>query len=512
MGYYTVFRRWQWQFLLAANFVFYALSDAGNLVYIAAAIVTTYFASRRMARLNAELESWAAANPGAAKAETRERRAAVKAKRRVWLVLCLIVNLSALAVVKYAGFAIATANGVRAAFGAEPFQMIDFVLPMGISFFTFQSLGYIIDAYRGKAAKGESFFRLAAFVSFFPQLIQGPISRYSDLSGTLFAPHAFSPEDFREGLFRALCGFFKKLVVADRLFAAIRALTADPAEYPGVYVLVAMIAYAVTLYCDFTGGIDIAIGVARALGVRVAENFNRPFYSVSIADYWRRWHITMGTWFRDYLFYPLSLSKPTQKLLKLTKKTFGPKLGMRVPVYISTAFVWFATGLWHGASWNFIAWGVANGLVIIISQELSPVFAVVTKRFGLGSRTWWTAFRVVRTFWLMSFLRSFDIYANVGATFRAYVSVFSGFGASVARLSAEGLAALGLYTADYVVVGVSVALMALGGHLIHARGFRVSNLPFAGRFALFAAVCLAIVVFGAYGFGYDANQFIYNRF
>ena len=171
---------------------------------------------------------------------------------------------------------------------------------------------------------------------------------------------------------RIMWGYFKKLVIADRILVAVNTIIRDPEVYQGAFALVGMLFYAFQLYADFTGGIDITIGIAQVLGIEVKENFNRPYFSKSIAEYWRRWHITLGTWFRDYLFYPISVSKPMMKVFKFTRERFGGAIGRRIPVYISTITVWFVTGIWHGASWNFIAWGMANCVVIIISQELEP--------------------------------------------------------------------------------------------------------------------------------------------
>jgi len=509
LGYFTVFRRFQWQFLLLASFAFYAFSGWENLVYIAITIVSTWLAGQHMSKLRTAQKAYFEQNPDLSKPDKKAYKAAANKKLKRWLIACLLFNFTILAVVKYANFAIANLNAVSAAFDAPLITPIDLLLPMGISFYIFQSMGYIIDVYRGGESE-SNLFRLGLFVSFFPQLIQGPISRFGDLKQTLFTPHKFDGNRFQTGLARMMWGFFKKLIVADRLFAAVAVLSRSPEEYAGIYVLWNALFYAITLYADFTGGIDITIGAAHMLGIDVKENFNRPFYAVNIADYWRRWHISMGTWFKDYVFYPVSASQPMLKLFKWSKKHLGDGFGKRVSVYVSTMILWFATGIWHGAEWHFIVWGLVNGIVIILSEECSPLYARFHARFPVGKTAWYRAFQIVRTFWLMSFIRIFDVYANVRTTFKMWLSVLTDFG--WARFLADGFTSLGLAAADYAVIGISVLVMILVGYAQYNRKVLFLSMRPAVRGVLLAAMAMAVVVFGIYGFGYDSRQFIYNQF
>ena len=216
----------------------------------------------------------------------------------------MVFNFGILAVLKYSGF---TLLNVKSLLDFMNFKnnipILRFALPLGISFYTFQTMGYIIDVYRDKYPYEKNIFKLALFISFFPQLIQGPISRFDDLKETLFGEHSFDAKAISFGLQRILWGFFKKLVIADRLLPAVNTIVRNPEEYQGVYVLVGMFFYAIQLYADFTGGIDIAIGVAEVFGIRLKENFERPYFSKSITEYWRRWHISLGSWFREYMFF-----------------------------------------------------------------------------------------------------------------------------------------------------------------------------------------------------------------
>lgn len=512
-GYYTVFKRVQWQFLLLASLVFYAFSGWQNLLYILATILSTYFAGLQMNRLLAGQTLYLDKHGAAlSKEEVRAHKAGVKKQRRRWLVLCLVFNFGILAVVKYTNFAIYNINNLLQALGSgSRLGFWGLLLPMGISFYTFQTMGYLIDTYRSKSetAAETNVFKLALFTSFFPQLIQGPISRHKNLSKTLYGPHSFKADDFSTGLTRVLFGFFKKLVVADRLLIAVRALSAAPEEYQGIYVVLNVLLYAVTLYADFTGGIDITIGAAKMLGIEVAENFDRPFYAKSIAEYWRRWHITMGTWFKDYLFYPLSVSAPMLKLQKKSRAVLGDAVGKRISVYLCNLIVWLATGLWHGASWSFIVWGLVNGVVLLASQELSPLYKKFHASVQLSNTKGWDVFQIFRTFWLMGFIRAFDIYADVGLTLRMVGSVFTNF--SLGHMLQNGLAPLGLTVGDYVVAALGVGVMIMAGVVLRRRGKGpIQNV--VPRYAVYVALLFAVLIFGVYGIGYDANQFIYNQF
>ena len=363
LGYYLIPRRGQWVLLLAASMVFYWLAGPKYLIFLLVTAASTWgvalLMSRNLRAQGAMLESNGTAW------STDERMAFMageKKKRFRMLVLGLLLNFGILAVLKYTGFAVHNLNRVLHTFGAEnTLKIPSLLLPMGISFYTFQSMSYLIDVYREKTEAQRNPAKFLLFVSYFPQLVQGPISRYPDLGPQLTAGHAFDARVFRRGLERVLWGYFKKLVIADRALIVIQSLLDEPQNYRGMYVLLMILLYTVQIYADFTGGIDITIGLSEALGIQLTENFNRPFLSRSTKEYWNRWHITMGTWFTDYIFYPLSVCKPMQKLSKLSRAKLGNAVGKRIPVYLATVATWFLTGLWHGAGWNCMGTSQLSG-------------------------------------------------------------------------------------------------------------------------------------------------------
>ena len=512
--YYIIPKKLQWMLLLAASYVFYAFAGVKYLVYILATTVSTYFTGQRIGKLQKIGYEYIKINKETLSREERKAyKEKIKKKQRYWLAFCLVLNFGILAVIKYYNFTVLNINSVFDLLKINVnIPTLGFVLPLGISFYTFQTMGYIIDVYREKYAPQKNMFRLALFVSFFPQLIQGPINRYDDLEKTLFGPHKFVSKKVSFGLQRILWGYFKKLVVADRLLIAVNTIVKNPDEYQGVYVLLGMFFYAIELYADFTGGIDIAIGVAEVLGLRMAENFERPYFSKSITEYWRRWHITLGTWFKDYLFLPISVSKSMLNLSKKCRKLFGDSIGKRIPVYISTIVVWFTTGIWHGAAWNFIVWGLLNALVILISQECIPLYNRFHKRFNVSGTFWYRLFQVGRTFCLMSFLRTLDCYRNVPTTFRMYGTIFTKW--NWHELFNGKFASLGLGISDYIILTLAVLLILYVSLASRAGSFRekLSKKPLIVRYLSYFGLIISILIFGAYGIGYDSSQFIYSQF
>lgn len=512
--YYLIPQKFQWMLLLAASYVFYFAADPGYLIYILVTTATVY-ATALLIEKNQERQTLYLKSRRE-EMSREERKAYKEARHRErlrWLLIGLLLNLGILAVMKYTNFFIANVNSIMKGIGQQSqLSFVSLALPMGISFYTFQALGYLIDVYRGTVPVEKNIFRFALFVSFFPQLVQGPISRFGDLAKTLYTRHAFDYRTVSYGLQRMLWGYFKKMVIADRLLVGVLSISKAPEEYYGAYAFAGMLFYTVQLYADFTGGIDITIGIAQVLGVTMQENFDRPYFSKSLKEYWRRWHITMGTWFKDYIFYPLSVSMPMQKLSKFSRAHLGKNIGKRLPVYVSSFVVWFATGIWHGANWTFIVWGLANYVVLMVSEELEPLYERFHKRFRFSNGWWYKLFQVGRTFLLISVLKMFDCYTSVGTTFRMFGSMFTAGNWKV--LWDGSLLKLGMSAADYVVLAVgTVVLLAVS--LLQRSGSvrdKIAARPYPVRAVLWIGLFVSVLVFGAYGIGYDASQFIYNRF
>ena len=510
--YFCLPKKGQWMVLLAASYLFYFFAGWECLIFILVTTVSAYGIARGMGRSFLQEETYLSAHRAEMDKDARKAYKAKSKKKRFHILLWgLILNFGILAVLKYTGFVLFNVNSLLDSFGREGITVPDLFLPMGISFYTFQTMGYLIDVYRAKATVEKNPFRFALFVGFFPQLVQGPISRHSDLAPQLYAPHSFDLRGFTYGIQRILWGYFKKLVIADRVLIAMQTLLREPDEYRGGYVALLILLYSIQIYADFTGGIDITIGIAESLGIRLAENFDHPFSSRSTKEYWRRWHITMGSWFTDYIFYPISVTKPMMKLSKFSRRVFGNAIGKRIPVYLATVVTWFLTGLWHGAGWNFIVWGLLNCLVILVSQELEPLYARFRKKFPrLTASRGYGCFMAVRTFLLMGLIRSLDCYRDVATTFRLWWSMLTDWNWGTLP---RGVFELGLDAADWIIILVGILIVSVVSRL-SAKGSvreRLYNRPVLA-WTLCGALLVCVILFGAYGIGYDASQFIYNQF
>ena len=494
-AYYILPKRFQKIVLFVGNIIFYALSGVTNLIFLCVTILSTYSAARVVGgNLEAQKAFLKEHKTDMEREEKKAYRAKEKKKRKRITSLAVILNVALLALVKF------------------PNNFFMFVMPMGISFYTLMSLGYLLDVYRETQKAEKNLFHYALFVSYFPQLVQGPISRFGELSETLLVEHDFQWKNISFGLYRILWGFFKKLVIADRLSVAVGTISGDFATYNGAYIFLEMVLYTIQIYADFSGGIDITIGVSEMLGIHVTENFIRPYFSKSLKEYWRRWHITMSTWFRDYLFYPISITPAMQNFSKFLRKHLGDRAGKRLPVYLASLIVWFVTGIWHGTTSNFIVWGLINYLILMVSEELEPLYERFHEKVLPGNTKGWKFFQVFRTMFILLFLKLFDCYPTAKEVFTAIGSAFTF--TKTSEVISGGWLALGLSLTDYIVVACGVFTMLYVSLIQRRESVRVqiSKKPFAFRAGVGMALFLVVLIFGAYGVGYDASQFIYNRF
>lgn len=504
--YYVVPKKLQWVILLVASYIFYISAGIEYLLFILFTTVTTYVTARIIDSRLVKQKAYLIANKEQlTKEEKKQYKAKIKKKNFVFLALYLVLNFSVLFACKLMLIEPFTSLAAGSA--------VDFLalgLPIGISFYMFQSVGYVIDVHRETAKAEPNFFKTALFVSFFPQLVQGPISKFSQLAPQLFGEHRFVGKNLSYGLQRILWGFFKKLVIADRIAVAVVALKAP--EYDGVGFILLTIFYAIQIYGDFTGGIDIAIGIGECFGISITENFVRPFSSKNIAEYWRRWHISLGEWMKDYIFYPISVCQPMRKLSKFTAKKMGG-FGKRFPVYIATVITWFATGIWHGFSPNFILWGMLNCFFIILSEELTPLYGKFHGRFGLKDKKLYGAFEVSRMFMLMNLIRIVDLFPDVSVYFSKMASIVTNPNISI--IYDGTLFELGLTTLDYGIIMFGIVLTCAVS-IIGAKKRPVRDIlydsPAVLRYVLIFALFLIVILAGSYGIGYNASNFIYNQF
>lgn len=472
--YYLSPKKYQWVILLFASYVFFAYANVGLVIYLLITTLTTWYGCLNLKELEKK-----------------------KKKNRVTYIALL--NFGILALLKY--------NNL---FGPG----LNLLIPIGISFYTFQSMGYTYDVYRNRMPAERNVFKCALFVAYFPQIIQGPISRYKDLNPQLTQGHSFSFDHFKNGVQLVLWGYFKKLVIADRAAVVVSAVYGDYLSYSGAMIILAVLLYCIQIYTDFSGGIDIIRGLSQILSIQLVENFKRPYYATSLADYWRRWHISLGTWMKDYFFYPVSLSKGFLKFNKKVRKKIPGMVGKILPTSLITFFLFFIIGIWHGAEFKYIAFGIYNGIIITASLLLDPVYKKLLSKLKIKSESkWFNAFRIIRTTVIVFVGR----YLTRGISFMAAGSMMkrSLFSLGNWAMFKAQIMTLSLSKLDYSIIFFGYLFIMILGYFEEkgkdVRATLEKQNGFIQFFALFTLMAV-LTVFGIYREGYITSEFIYKQF
>lgn len=408
-----------------------------------------------------------------------------KSKRKALLLVSLVSNLGLLVYFKYANFFIDSFVQSFRFFGGEiEATTLDIILPVGISFYTFQTLSYTIDIYYGKIKPTRNILAFFSFVAFFPQLVAGPIERAKHLLPQFFVTHKFNYRFARTGLLLMAFGLFKKMVIADRLGILVNQVYNDPESHGGGALVVATIAFAFQIYCDFSGYSDIAIGAARTLGFDLMKNFDAPYFSKSITEFWRRWHISLSTWFRDYVYIPLGGSRKKE-----------------LRVYTNLFIVFLVSGLWHGAAITFIIWGAIHGLFIVLEKAMSNHGLKLSRRGVIGSLVFIPFTFVIATFaW---------IFFRANSTADALYVARGIFDWSKETNYFD----LGLIKPEFYAGLVAIVLLLIFD-AVHRRFNAIKlldKIPFFIRPILYVVIIFTILIFGIYGED-GVSEFIYFQF
>ncbi|MBR2611953.1 MAG: MBOAT family protein [Clostridia bacterium] len=422
--YFLLPKKAKWPMLLVASYFFYAFYQPALLLLIVLTTLISWLASRQM--------------------EKTENKTA----RKLWLALTLIVCLGVLFFYKYFDFLSLSAYSLVRLFGGEvPLVTLHLILPVGVSFYTFQTLSYVIDIYRGDIESEKNFFFYALFVSFFPQLVAGPIERPSNLIPQLKDPHPWQKNDFIKGAKHMLVGFFKKIVVADTISVYVDAVYHNPEGATGLGVLLATMLFAVQIYCDFSGYTDIAIGCARIMGIRLMKNFDHPYHAQSIKEFWSRWHISLSTWFRDYLYIPLG----------------GNRKG-KARRYLNLFIVFLVSGLWHGANWTFVLWGALHGIYQITGHLTISFRNRLLEKTGVAKhRTLVRVIRTLITFLLVDFAWLFFRARTVTEAFTLIKQLFTSWHTPLA----EVFQGMGITLVGALTVLIGILTLVVIDHLLH---------------------------------------------
>ncbi|MBQ9005409.1 MAG: MBOAT family protein [Atopobiaceae bacterium] len=500
-------REHQWAVLLVGSLAFYAWADVRGLGFLLVTSVSTWLATRAMGALDARCaELYATASSRAEKKDIRQRF-----KKRKWCVtlLCLLFNFGILGYLKYWNVLLGYVGL------SDGFLASQLLLPLGISFYTFTALGYLIDVYNVKAAPEKSYARFLLFVSWFPQLLQGPINQWQQTGERLCAHHAFDSLRSRRALLLILYGALKKYALADVLVGVISSCL-DHIDYstPGAVIVLGIVLYSLQQYGDFSGGIDIVEGVSELFGVEMATNFRQPYFSTSLAEFWRRWHMSLGEWMRAYVFYPLAMLPSMMRLNKWGAAHLGKTVGRTLSACISNVVVFLLVGLWHGAEAHYLLWGLYNGVVIAVSDLMRPLFerARAALRINADSASW-RLWGIVRTFAIVNVGRYFDRLTDVSAMRMAFHNTLLNFQPSgvgtwltVLHPTVYLKFALGFAGAACVIVLVVDILLECG---IDVRGV-VLSLPIRWRCLLY--VGLGSLVAFSFAAAVSGGGFLYANF
>ena len=489
LAYYLVPARVKWIVLLLFSCLYYLSGNARYFLFLLYSVCVTWLSALWISRL-------------------QEKDAPTNVQKLV-LTAGLICNLGMLGVVKYAGF---IADNVCRLFSLPP-SGLQILLPLGISFYTFQSSGYLLDVYWKKTEAQKNPFQYALFVSFFPQLLQGPIGNFGRLMPQLTQPHTFDMRSFTRGLERILWGYAKKIIIADWAGVFADAIWGDLDRFGGLG-LIALLFYGIQLYADFSGAMDVVIGIASLFGITLDENFRRPYLAVSMADFWKRWHISLGEWMMNYVFYPVSLSGAMMRFSGWCRKKFGRKQGRVVPIALADLIVFFLVGIWHGASWKYVIYGLLNGGIIAFSELMDGTYRNMKKAFHIsGKETWYRLFTIIRTFILVNLRWFFDRSDTLTQAFYMIRQSFTHFRPSLLmQIPAGSLGTAYVPWALLTIMAGCIVMVGIG--ILEEKGVDVrqklsDTLPSPVVFGIFLALFAAI---GLFGCSAAPRGFIYAQF
>ena len=500
--YYLVPKRWQWVELLVLSLVFYfGAGTPATILYVLASTLIAYASTMYMDRL---------------------RKSGRPSKLPFRLtVIAIVLNVLIWFVVKGRGFwaeplyRLAVYTGST---GARTLAEMDLIAALGMGYYTLQILGYIIDCYWENITPQKNPLKLFLFTAYFPQMTTGPISRYAQLT-SLYEGHSLKYRHLTFGAQRILWGFVKKIVLAERVGVLVSAITDAPDTYTGFYSWIAILLYPVQMYADFSGCMDIVLGASEMFGIRLAENFRNPFFSRTSQEFWQRWHITLGTWAKDYVLYPLLKSKGMVRFSKKTRKRFGKKTGKFLTNAVGMFFLWMVMGVWHGGYRYVVGVSLWYWIILMAGNLLEPVFKAVVTRCGMKTESFsWHLFQSARTYCIYAIGAAFF---NVGvsealALLKDALKVFYAKGSANPWIFFDGsLLELGVTWSDLnvilLVTGLLLAVAFLREKYEYARNW-IAAQSFVFRWSIWIVLFVFVLVWGKYGPGYSAAEFIYKGF
>lgn len=515
--YYFLSEKHRWVVLLVSSIIFYSSFSAVSFIYVLATSALIYCAAIAIQRITENNKTFLKVHKAAlSKEEKKEWKEKAKKQKRWVLRITIVLVFSALFVFKYSHFAIDIANKFLSAIGIHPINnSFSLLIPLGISYYTLQATAYLAEVYWEKIPAESHYGKVLLFISFFPQITQGPISEYGYLSGELFKEHHISYEKVSKGFQRMLWGFFKKMVIADTFSPYVSTIFSGYEKYTGLTCAVGALLYVFQLYADFSGYMDIMCGFCEMLDIRLTENFNRPFFSKSVAEFWRRWHISLGRWVRTYIYYPIAMSSWNQRLSKriISDSRVSGIIASTAPLVV----VWSFIGLWHDASWEYIAWGLGNAFFIISSIWLEPLYRRMKTALRIREQSVaYKVFQIARTFIIFTVLESMAAVTAKGGDGLRFVlktMVNHQIPRKLGELfpSTEGL--VGQFIVMLMLAFVGLVLMLVFSLIQRKKPVReyFNQVPCVVRIAILVVMALVIVSAGVQA-SWDAGAFMYANF
>jgi D-alanyl-lipoteichoic acid acyltransferase DltB (MBOAT superfamily) len=465
--------RWVW--LLAASYLFCIYADYKYALVLLVVTAFSYASGRLI--------------------ERSERRGT----KNLFLIAGIVFVIAPLFVTKYLNFSLGILEDVFKVIGApRDFITLKVLLPLGISFYTIQAISYLLDVYNGVILSEKNVGRYALYLAFFPKLVSGPIERGKALLPQLLQPSPFEYQRMLDGLVRIMWGFFKKLIVADRLGVIVGAVFDAPTDFKSPVILLAVFCFSFQIYIDFSAYCDIAIGSAKILGIDLVENFNAPYFAKSVTEFWRRWHISFSSWLRDYIFTPLNFAT-RRKRSKFWQ-------------YLNILITFLVSGLWHGANYTFAIWGLLHGIFQVIEAATQKIRDKLVKKLSIDRETFGHQFfQVVGTFLLVTFAWIFFRASNIHVAANIIHSIFSLSG--ITEANAWSLAAIDLPQADQTIMifGFIVVFLFEAANQKHNLISELNRQPLAFRWMVYLSLIFSVIIFGYFGV-YTAQSFIYAGF
>ncbi len=497
--------------LLAASYVFFCLACGGRLiVYILASTFTLHYFGLWLDNIQTAKKSALIDIP---KEEKKLVKKQYDRKQNEVVVIALLVHIGLLFAIKYLSFFATNLNLVLKNFDTQ-LNITSFAAPIGISFYTLEAVSYIIDVRRGKLKADRNLFHLALHLAFFPQIIEGPIARYDETGAKLFEGKSLEYPNLANGFIRILYGILKKVLVADRLNPFVGSVFDGYDTYDGGMLALGVLAYTCQLYMDFSGTMDLVIGSAELFGIKLPENFRQPFFSKNISDFWSRWHITLGTWFKDYIFYPVSLSKGMKKFSAFGRKRFNAQVGALMSGSIALFLVWLANGLWHGAAWTYIFFGMYHFVLIVLGNIFEPSIKKVFEKLKIDRNgIVVSSLRIIKTFFFIVIGELFFRAQTLDSAFVMLKGIFTNFTLDGIREGQIFKAGIDFYD---VIIVLAVVAFVFFISILKEKNIQIreefGKLNIVVRWTALIILIVIIVIFGAYGTGYAVVEPMYANF